>query len=123
MILENTQVATGAFAFLDSSAPDWIRTSDRQIRRLLLYPLSYGGQLTQGTIQSPRDLCAKWSGSYGAGLSDVLRSRRRPRASTSSRSCCVRVVAGMGGTIAFALAKSVGAGFVAGTIIGCCTSC
>lgn len=33
------------------SAPEWIRTTDPQIRRLPLYPLSYGGNTTTVTAQ------------------------------------------------------------------------
>jgi hypothetical protein len=31
--------------------PGWIRTSDLQLRRLLLYPLSYGATLTAAYIE------------------------------------------------------------------------
>jgi hypothetical protein len=40
-------------------APGRNRTYDRQIRRLLLYPLSYGGQATPSVIVRPaRDHCS-----------------------------------------------------------------
>jgi hypothetical protein len=40
-------------------APGRNRTYDRQIRRLLLYPLSYGGRATPSAITRPaRDHCS-----------------------------------------------------------------
>ncbi len=40
-------------------APGRTRTYDRQIRRLLLYPLSYGGRATPSvTVRPARDHCS-----------------------------------------------------------------
>lgn len=61
----------------DTSAPDWIRTSDLEFRKLLLYPLSYGSK------PSP------WSPHTGGGRLDGLcrwlKARGQSGSTTSAR--------------------------------------